>query len=161
MERQDIYRITYEQTEKFTFCFVIVYCVAITLSMLAPIIVVIFHYLKGNYSSEVWALPTSLLYIDQMLCQLNIVHLTGWFCSIFVRDFSMPFDVTQSPGYEISYLICVLAAYSIVAVSAIEAFTFSVSLFIRATFSDLRVCLKKMDSELYDINFGDFPKVRI
>lgn len=68
----------------------------------------------------------------------------------------MPFDVAQSPGYEISYLICILAAYSIVAVSAIEAFTFSVSLFIRATFSDLRVCLQQMDSELYDIDFGEF-----
>lgn len=69
---------------------------------------------------------------------------------------SMPFDVTKSPGYQISYFMCVLAAYSIASTSAIEAFTFSVSLFIRAAFNDLRMRLHHADSELYVIDSAFF-----
>lgn len=142
MEHRDIYESVHRYSDRLTVCFVSTYFVAITMSMLAPCIVVIFRVANGTYTPDAWMLPTSLMYICP--CTIIQTKLPRTFASIY----RMPFDVNTTPGYEISYLVCVLAAYTIAICSAIEAFIISLSLLMRAAFSDVQIRFRQMDEQM-------------
>lgn len=88
----------------------------------------------------------------RVCCEVSIL----WECWMSILTYStaiamcfrMPFDETSSPGYQISYFVCVVAAYSIGASSTMDAFTYSVCFFIRAAFNDLCVHLRQLDEQL-------------